>query len=143
MITIGHVNIGNIFLCIGNSKLCFYEHSVKSTACWLVDDSLLENNEKATLDINMPYSIFRFVILLSLLVSSSYAAYSTNTDSLYTSLQSCANEVGSDKQCVADVQEALENMSDYIQKVSAKGDSHVEIDELKTWGQVEFKNMGC
>ena len=87
----------------------------------------------------MPYSIFRFVILLSLLVSSSYAAYSTNTDSLYTSLQSCANEVGSDKQCVADVQEALENMSDYIQKVSVNGEGHVEIGKLKTWGQVDIK----
>ena len=79
------------------------------------------------MNIKMPYSIFRFVILLSLLVSSSYATYSTNTDSLYTSLQSCANEVGSDKQCVADVQEALENMSDYIQKVSVNGDGHVRL----------------
>ena len=60
--TIGHVNIGIISLCIGNSQRCLY--NIQSKSDWLlntqsrvlqVDWLILENAEKATLNINMPY----------------------------------------------------------------------------------------
>ena len=56
---IGYVNIGIIFYCIGNYK---YNTQLKSD--WLfntqsrvlqADWFVLENDEKATLNINMPY----------------------------------------------------------------------------------------
>ena len=65
--SIGHVNIGIIFLCIGNSKWCIY--NTQSTSDWLfntqskvlrVDQLILENNEKATSNINAPPLITTF-----------------------------------------------------------------------------------
>ena len=59
---IGYVNIGIIFYRIGNSQSCIYNTQSKSD--WLfntqsralqADWLILENNEKATLNINMTY----------------------------------------------------------------------------------------
>ena len=59
---IGHVNIGIIFYCFGNSQRCKYNTQSKSD--WLFNTQTrvlqadwlkLENNEKETLSINMPY----------------------------------------------------------------------------------------
>ena len=61
--TIGNVNIGIIFYCIGHSQWCIYNTQSKSD--WLFDTQsrvlqadwlILKNNEKATLNINMPCS---------------------------------------------------------------------------------------
>ena len=66
--TIGHVEIGIIFFLLENpNDACktfsqFWlagQHSVKSTASWLV---MLENNEKATLNINMPYFLQQAIV---------------------------------------------------------------------------------
>ena len=59
---IGYVNIGIIFYCIGNYKWYKYNTQLKSE--WLfntqsrvlqADWFVLENDEKETLNINMPY----------------------------------------------------------------------------------------
>ena len=61
----GHVNIRIIFYCIGNSQRCIYNTQsksdrlfntrIRSTTVLQADWLIMENNEKATLNINMPY----------------------------------------------------------------------------------------
>lgn len=63
------------------------------------------------------YRIITGLLLLSL-VSHSLAAYATNTNNLYTSLDTCHRGVSSDIDCVESVRDGLEKMSDYIQNVS-------------------------
>ena len=60
--TIGHVNIGIISLCIGNSQWYLYNIHSKSNRLLNTQSSvlqadwvILENDEKVTLNINMPY----------------------------------------------------------------------------------------
>ena len=59
---IGHINIGVFVFCIGNSQWCLYNTQSKfdllfNTQSEVQQDDwmVLENNEKATLNINMPY----------------------------------------------------------------------------------------
>ena len=59
---IGHVNIGIIFYCIGNSQWGIYNTWSKSDRLFNTQSRVLQaywfmmkNNEKATLNINMPY----------------------------------------------------------------------------------------
>ena len=61
-LTIGHVNIGIIWSCIGNSQWCITTLSRNLIGCSTLrleylqaDWFLVQNNEKATLNINMPY----------------------------------------------------------------------------------------
>lgn len=63
---------------------------------------------------------YRFLVALSLLgfASHALAAYSTNTDALYSALDECSSDVGSDIACIETVKEGLETMSGYIQDVS-------------------------
>ena len=60
--SIAHVNFGMIFYCIGNSQLCIYMYNPHSKSDWLFNTQsdwlILENVEKANLNINMPYCPF-------------------------------------------------------------------------------------
>ena len=57
-------------------------------------------------------------LLLLTFVGESLAAYATNTNALYNSLDTCYNDVSSDIECVENVRDGLQKMSDYIQDVS-------------------------
>ena len=72
------------------------------------------------------------------MIGSSLAAYSANTDSLYNQLNACATGITEDIECVEDVRDGLQQISDYIQDVS-------NLIGLKLWclGVIFSNNLYC
>ena len=58
------------------------------------------------------------MLCLTGMIGRSLAAYSANTDSLYNQLNACATGITEDIECVEDVRDGLQQISDYIQDVS-------------------------